>query len=130
MSWLNSDKAMYLYIGLAGFIGANLRFIISEFTYSGDSFFPTGTLICNYIGCLALGWFSERMKIINMSIKMKTAISTGLIGSFTTFSAFSVETISLIKNDQILLSFSYILLSLIGGVLLAWFGYKLGSAVK
>ncbi|NBI30697.1 fluoride efflux transporter CrcB [Chengkuizengella marina] len=126
MSWLNNDKAIYLYIGLAGFIGANLRFMVSELTYFSDYFFPTGTLLCNYIGCFALGWFSEYIKISQLSRRIKTAISTGLIGSFTTFSAFSVETISLIQDEKMFIAFIYIFVSFIGGSLFVWIGYKIG----
>ncbi|NDI33525.1 fluoride efflux transporter CrcB [Chengkuizengella sediminis] len=126
MPWVNSDKAIYLYIGLAGFIGANLRFMISVLTYSSDYFFPTGTLLCNYIGCFALGWFSQYIGTSQLSLKMKTAISTGLIGSFTTFSAFSVETISLLQDGKMFIAFIYIMISFIGGSLFAWIGYKIG----
>ncbi|MFS1513329.1 fluoride efflux transporter CrcB [Chengkuizengella sp. SCS-71B] len=129
MSWLNSDKAIYLYIGLAGFLGANLRFMISEFTYSSDYFFPTGTLLCNLIGCFALGWFSEYMKTSKLSVKIKTAISTGLIGSFTTFSAFSIETISLIQDHKVFIAVIYIFVSFIGGSFFVWLGYKIGRVL-
>ena len=56
---------------------------------------------------------------------MKTAIGTGFIGSFTTFSAFSVETITLFTNEEYALGITYIAVSLIGGLLMSSFGLHL-----
>jgi len=109
---------------IGGFLGAILRFALGEWIYTES--FPAGTLIVNLIGCFLLAWFLtfvSRKKRIHSGIPL--LIGTGCIGSFTTFSTFSVETIQMFSNGQIFLSALYIMLSSIGGLLFAGFGYML-----
>ena len=54
-------------------------------------------------------------------------IGTGLVGSFTTFSTFSVETVTLIQHETWTLAILYVFLSLFGGLLMSWLGYKVGD---
>ncbi len=115
----------YLLVGLAGSLGAILRYTLSFFLFH-ETTFPFSTLCINLIGCFLLtyltaGIFSKN----NISANMKTAIGTGFIGSFTTFSAFSVETITLFTNEEYALGITYIAVSLIGGLLMSSFGLHL-----
>lgn len=119
---------IYILVGLAGMIGALLRYGLSLLlSLSGDAL-PFGTLLGNLIGSFVLGWFTTRIKKVNgLHPHLLTAIGTGLIGSFTTFSTFSVETVRFIHDAYLGLAFVYVLLSVVLGLVAAWAGYKIGD---
>ncbi|SDM74300.1 camphor resistance protein CrcB [Psychrobacillus sp. OK028] len=111
----------YMYIGIAGAIGAIARYLVSVFILV-DSEFPFTTLLVNLVGCYALAFITSRT--LPFSNKLKSAIGTGFLGSFTTFSAFSVETITMIENGQIGFAILYIILSIVGGIIMSNIGWK------
>lgn len=119
----------YIWVGLAGMIGALGRYYLGlAVTFGWIGGFPVGTLLANLIGCFVLGWFTTfvvQRHIIQP--QLATAISTGLIGSFTTFSTFSIETVQLITSAHWLSAGLYLLLSIGGGLLLAGWGYQAGK---
>lgn len=89
-------------IGVGGFIGSIARYLVylairAHLIHS----FPLATLLVNTAGCLILGFVSgiERYNLF-LQRPMLVLISVGLIGGFTTFSAFSFETIELIRTHQ------------------------------
>lgn len=110
---------------LGGFIGALARYSIGEWIHTSNGF-PLGTLLINLLGCFFLGWF---LTFITIRKKIRSEytlfIGTGLIGSFTTFSTFSFETIRLLQNGFLLNGALYILTSILFGLLLAYLGVKL-----
>lgn len=112
---------VYMYIGIAGALGAISRYLVGVFMIS-ESEFPLATLLVNLTGCYALAFITSRT--LPISIKLKSAIVTGFLGSFTTFSAFSVETIMMIDDGQIGLAILYIILSVVGGIIMSNFGWK------
>jgi CrcB protein len=123
-SWM-----VYFTVGIGGIIGALLRYYLGLFITDGwGSTFPLATLLINFIGCFVLAWstaFLARTKIIPPSIV--TGLGTGLIGSFTTFSTFSVETVRLLQSSFVWTAFIYTTASLLGGLFLTWAGYRLGD---
>ncbi|MBY0148265.1 fluoride efflux transporter CrcB [Neobacillus niacini] len=114
-----------LFVMLGGFIGAIARYSIGEWIHTNNGF-PLGTLLINLLGCFLLGWF---LTFITIKKKIRTEytlfLGTGLIGSFTTFSTFSVETIRLLQNGFLLNGALYILTSILFGLLLTYLGVKL-----
>lgn len=123
---------LYIYVGIAGIIGALSRYFIGIYFNQWWVYdFPLATFITNMAGCFILGWFTTflpRLKFIHPY--MVTALGTGLVGSFTTFSTFSVETVQLISASKWGTAILYVLLSLWGGLLFSWFGYRLGVAAE
>lgn len=123
---------IYFLVGAAGIVGALLRYFIG--IYFGQWWhhdFPLPTFLINMAGSLALGWlttFLPRFKFLHPY--MLTALGTGLIGAFTTFSTFSVETVQLITAAKWGIAISYVLLSLWGGLFFSWMGYRLGTAAE
>jgi fluoride exporter len=119
----------YLLVGVGGVIGSLLRYYLGVFTHSWWAYdFPLGALIINLIGSFVLGWLTThiiKMKLLHPSIL--AGIGTGIIGSFTTFSTFSVETVTLIQHGLWLFALLYVVLSLFGGLLMSWLGYKVGN---
>jgi fluoride exporter len=119
---------VYLYVGIGGAIGSILRYLVSYLSLPTLDYFPVGTLFVNLLGAFVLGWFVTRVfPLASISNEIKTAISTGIIGSFTTFSTLSVEVIQFIQSGQYLWLFFYLSLSVIGGLILTAIGYSLGQ---
>lgn len=115
-----------LLVMVGGFFGAISRYILSEWIPIQNDF-PSGTLAVNLIGCLFMGWFLTfigQYKQINPYFAM--IIGTGFIGSFTTFSAFSVETILLFQSGFVFLALLYVFLTIFLGLISTFMGYKIG----
>lgn len=114
-------------VGAGGFFGAIVRYLAGK-ALPTPAGFPLGTLSINLIGCLFLAWFftitTNRWRI---TPSVKLAIGTGFTGAFTTFSTFSVETLTLIHNQEIFLAILYVLLSILGGIGFALLGAKLAA---
>lgn len=115
-----------LYIGIAGAIGAILRTAIAEMV--GDEIgFPFATLFVNILGSFLLCLLVSKVIsgfVINSNLKV--ALQTGFLGSFTTLSAFSMETVHLLEDGQLFLAFLYVSISLLGGLSVGVLGFSLG----
>ena len=111
-----------------GAIGALLRFWVSSGVYQllGRGF-PWGTLAVNFIGSFLMGLlfvlFLERSMV---SGELRGAILVGLLGAFTTFSTFSMETLALIEQADYLKALMNTLLSVTLCILACWAGLVLG----
>jgi len=109
-----------LLIGLGGSLGAISRYLLNEIVikYIPTSF-PTGILVVNIIGCLVIGL------LLGNSMMSKDHVyyffGVGFLGSFTTMSAFSYQTIELF-NTNILIACSYIILTLTLTILATYIG--------
>ncbi|MEM7144566.1 MAG: fluoride efflux transporter CrcB [Verrucomicrobiota bacterium] len=117
-----------LLVAAGGVIGALARFALAQVMAKSltDSLFPWPILTVNLLGCLAFGILAE----IGIERGLLTAgtqlfLFTGILGSFTTFSTFGYETLYLLRSDKILLALSYVLASVIGGVLALYAGTRL-----
>ena len=87
-------------IGLGGAIGAVLRYSISDAVHGRwGSSFPYGTLLVNVIGCLCIGALIQAMSNMSDTHSVRVFAITGLLGAFTTFSAFGYETVTLIERQ-------------------------------
>ena len=117
-----------LAIALGGASGALLRYWTSSGVYvlMGRDF-PYGTLAVNVLGSLLMG-FLTIMMLERMSVgpEMRGALLIGLLGAFTTFSTFSMETLFLIEQGDLLKAFLNVLLSVVVCIAAAWFGLKVG----
>ena len=97
---------LFLYIGVAGFLGALSRYAVSGWAYSifGNRF-PYGTLTVNVLGSLLLGFvYTLTVDRTVLSPEARTAVAVGFLGSFTTFSTFSLETVNLLTEGSGVLS--------------------------
>ncbi|MFF2755191.1 fluoride efflux transporter CrcB [Psychrobacillus sp. NPDC058041] len=114
----------YLFVGLAGALGAITRYSIGLMLYT-HSIFPFATLIVNLVGCYLLPFLTSSVfRKSKFSPNVQTAITTGFLGSFTTFSAFSVETVKLLQQGEIVFAVLYILISVVGGIVMSNLGWK------
>jgi CrcB protein len=115
-----------LLVGLGSFIGGISRYLVSLVIQNKVlSTFPYGTLAVNIIGCFLIGiiyGFSDRG---NMNAEWRIFLATGIMGGFTTFSSFSNETVSMLRDAQYLQAVSYIAFSLIVGLAATFAGISL-----
>jgi CrcB protein len=115
-----------LAIGTGSFIGGVCRYLLSQFIQGKVLYaFPVGTLVVNIAGCFLIGLvygFSERGHI---SAEWRVFLATGIVGGFTTFSAFSYETVSLIRDGQVAYGFAYVSASVIVGLAATYAGLAL-----
>lgn len=120
-----------LFIGLAGGTGTLLRYWLSEFTARrfGEQF-PVGTVVVNLVGCFFAGFlFYLIFDRYEFSPALRTIILIGLLGGFTTFSSYGLQTFALLRDGQMGLALFNIALSNVGGLLLVWFGYSLAKVL-
>lgn len=119
----------YVLLGIAGSIGATLRFIVSILFLTNETLiFPFDTMTVNLLGCFFLGLLSSGLELrIKIKPKYLSALNTGLIGSFTTFSTFSVEVIQLLQLHYYFYAMAYILISAIFGLIFATSGLHIGK---
>ena len=99
------NPTLFLLIALGGALGALARYFTQQVValYTGLGF-PWGTLLANVVGCLLIGllsgyWMSHDY---HLSEELKALVVIGFLGAFTTFSAFSLDTLVLYQNGEIL----------------------------
>ena len=121
----------YLAIGIGGFIGAILRAYTAGLVNNAFKHdIPFGTVAVNLIGSFILGTLIGLIQYSAIQNPyIKSMLTTGMMGAFTTFSTFAVESFFLIKNGLIIESLVYISLNVIGSILLAAAGYKSIEAI-
>jgi CrcB protein len=110
-------------IGTGSFIGGVLRFLLSQFVQSKFlSAFPYGTLTVNITGCLLIGLVFGLADRGNITQEWRMFLATGLLGGFTTFSAFSNETIAMLRDGQFIYAATYVAASVVMGLAATFIG--------
>ncbi len=115
---------MLMFIAVGGAFGATMRFLAQATVYEilGRGF-PYGTLFVNTIGSFLMGLLSIFLvEKFNLSAEWHMAILIGVLGSFTTFSTFSMETLVLFEQGDLFKAMTNILLSVVLCVLAVWAG--------
>ena len=112
-----------IFVATGGAAGAILRFILTNFSKTLFTSSIYGTLTVNILGCFLIGYLisSDFSKNLNENF-IKFFLIIGLLGSFTTFSAFSYEVVNLITNKKIFISFIYICISIFVCILFTYLG--------
>jgi CrcB protein len=117
-----------LIVALGGAIGSVARYKLGGFALHHTQAwnFPMSTFGVNMIGCFAIGMLAalvEHHDLFSPSIRL--LLFTGLLGGFTTFSAFSYEGVYLLRRGLFSVATSYVLLSVLGGLAAVFAGMKL-----
>jgi CrcB protein len=115
-------------VGLGGFLGSVGRYLLALVVtqWSGASRFPAATLVVNVIGCLAIGALSgvaTRSEFLTPTLRL--FLITGLLGGFTTFSAFGYETFLLGKESLGALALANVAAQIVIGLGAVWLGHTL-----
>ncbi len=122
----------FVIIGLGGCVGAILRYLVAGgvHTLAKTESFPVGTMTVNVAGCLLIGiggGLIENRQLF--SPEWRAFLFVGILGSFTTFSTFGLETFNLAKEGQWLASFGNVGISLILGLAAVLAGHMLSRLI-
>jgi CrcB protein len=119
--------AVILWVAAGGAVGSVLRYLISDALDRRAA--PWGTILVNLLGSLALGvlvgWFARR----GADSVIRIAVGVGLLGGFTTFSSWAVETIALWDAGKITAAVTNVVVSLVAGLLAAGIGLAVGRSI-
>ncbi len=118
-------------IALGGAFGAVVRYGASLGVYAvlGRGF-PWGTLFVNVAGSLLMGLLSILMlERYNIGPEWRAAVLVGVLGSFTTFSTFSIETLNLLEQGDVMRAAGNIVFSIAVCLVAVWFGVVLGRQI-
>lgn len=116
-------------VGLGGAVGAMTRFLIGGWVSRANpgGGFPVGTLTVNITGCLAAGLLAGFLSRHPGPDAARLFLMTGVLGGYTTFSAFSLETIQLLQRQAYAPALANALFSICLGLLALYLGIKLAS---
>jgi len=118
----------FFWVAAGGALGASLRFISSSFFNLFYPNLPIGTFFVNVLGSFIIGLLINTLEMRSSSeIFIKYFLIIGVLGSYTTFSAFSYEVIELYNNKKFLLSIIYILASVFSCIVAAYAGYTINK---
>ena len=116
----------YLLVGVGSAFGGVLRYGLSQLFDERVGTFPWGILIVNLLGCFIMGVAFVLLE----RTPLKLLIMTGILGGFTTFSAFSLITLELFQRGRFDLAIGYVAASVIGCLLAVWIGVLVTSALR
>jgi CrcB protein len=122
-------KAILL-VALGGAIGSVTRFKLSGYIlhHTIDWRFPAGTFAVNVLGCLVAGilaGLAEKHDLLSPDARL--LLFTGVLGGFTTFSAFGLETMHLLKRGELAVASANIVLSVLAGLAALWLGMSVAG---
>lgn len=121
---------LFAAVCVAGGVGAGLRFVVDGWVRSrARTGFPLGTAVVNLSGSFLLGLLSGLVLARVLPTAWGSALGTGLLGGYTTFSTASVETLRLLQAGEHRTALVSGLGVLVGGVLAALLGWRLGLAL-
>ena len=124
----------YISVALGSIVGAVARFLVSVLCVSqfGDGF-PWGTLFVNVTGSFAIGFYAAVTGPdgrLFVSARQRLFVMVGICGGYTTFSAFSLETLRLVQSGKVQTAFVYLLVSAITWIAGVWIGHALASRLN
>ncbi len=119
-----------LIVGAGGLVGAVARYVVGTWAQglAGSSSFPLGTLLVNVAGCLligALAGLAETREALNA--QTRAFLIVGVLGGFTTYSAFGYETVALLRNGDTLTGIANVGLQLALGLAAVWVGLRISQ---
>lgn len=146
VKFLGANMANLVWVALGGALGSALRFIVSGFVahrladplarLSGKWLsvaFPWGTLTVNIVGSLLIGVVAALVSPDGrwmVSPALRQFLMLGVLGGFTTFSSFSLQTLELLRDGEWFMASANILLSVVICLIAVWAGFTLASTLN
>lgn len=119
------------FVALGGAIGATLRYLLSAaIGRYVESVFPAGTLGVNLLGCFAVGLLWEPLAQTALSPHVRTFLLIGVLGAFTTFSTYGIESVNLIREGELRLALLNLFLSNVLGIAFVLLGLGMSRLVQ
>lgn len=122
----------YLWVGLGGFAGANARYVVGRWMVGrfGEAF-PVGTMLINVTGSLLIGFVLALLlgKVSLADPTWRLLLIVGLLGGYTTFSAFAAESVRLIEDGRIAAAATYIVGTNVLAIIACMVGLGIGRAL-
>lgn len=125
---MNNSLLTLLLIALGGLTGALARYGLSGLVQGDRINFPFGTLVVNLIGCFIMGLMVYFIRQSLLHSELRSLLGYGFLGAFTTFSAFSAETLNLVIEGNYSTALLYICASMLGSLAAVTLGYLLAKA--
>lgn len=119
-----------LFVGIGGFLGAICRYLGNTLAAKSGlcAVFPLGTLLVNLSGCLLIGFLAqwgESRAVFSHNLRL--FVFVGFLGSYTTFSSFGYETLTLVRSQLPLAALANVALHIVLGLTFVWLGLCLGK---
>ena len=121
---------MLLAVAGGGAIGSVVRYVIGVVLHRAGNGFPVSTLLINVVGSFLIGLFARLFDAPDHNQLLRTALTVGLCGGFTTFSTFSAETVTLLQQGRAGRAGLYIVVSVLAGILATVAGLTVGRAAR
>jgi fluoride exporter len=120
---------VYVLAALGGVLGALGRWAVASALPAGPGEWPWATLLVNLTGCLLIGvLLAVLLARFPTSRWLRPFLAVGVLGGYTTYSTFAVETVLLVEGGRAAPAAGYVLASVLGGVLAVVLGLRLGRA--
>lgn len=120
----------YLFVMLGGALGSLFRFLVYQYYFArGVAELFYATLTVNMIGCFLVGVFFSHNEQQLVSSSIRLLVLVGFLGAFTTYSAFSLELMQMIRSGTLLTLFFYLAGSIAMGILMVYCGMRVGEGI-
>ena len=126
--------AAYLWIAVGSALGGVARFWCSGVAarFMGETF-PWGTIIVNVVGCFIIGFFATITgpdgRVFSDTLT-RQFVMIGILGGYTTFSSFSLQTLNLVQDGEWWLAGANIALSVVACLVAVWLGFVLAASIN
>lgn len=122
----------WLAIAVGGALGSMARHAVNHAAHTHwlSTRFPAGTALVNLAGCLLIGFLAGLLTVerIRLPFHWREFVFVGLLGGFTTFSTFGLDTLLLARTHSPWMAAGNVLAQVAGGLAAVWIGYELGAA--
>lgn len=117
-------------VGLGGFIGAVLRYLIGKLSVGMENGFPVKTLLINVVGAFVIGIVAALAAKNSLNPRLVLFLKVGICGGFTTFSSFALETDQLLAKGQVVTAVMYVTLSVVLGVMAVYLAQIFATEIR
>lgn len=120
-----------VWIGFAGFLGATSRYHLEGWVSNRwPAAFPWGTFVVNVSGCFLLGFvFTLLTERLLPHPDVRSAVTIGFVGAYTTFSTFAFEKVRLGEDGAVVMALGNVVASVLAGITAVWLGTVIGRTL-